>query len=62
MNDELPPYSPYNNARAYHIRKLESFAKSPSFSKAQELEQLGYCLDFDEVSTGADLCFPSYQK
>jgi len=48
MKAELPPYSPYNNARAYHIRKLQSFEKYPSTTKAQELEQLGYCVDWAE--------------
>jgi hypothetical protein len=54
MKDELPAYSPYSNERAYHLRKLESFSKKPSIMKAQELEQLGYCVDYDWITTGAE--------
>ena len=54
MKDELPPYSPYSNERAYHLRKLESFQKKPSITKAQELENLGYTVDYDWITTGAE--------
>lgn len=54
MEDELPPYSQFNNARAYHLRRLFSFQKRPSIMKAQELEQLGYCVDYDWITTGAE--------
>ncbi len=54
MKDELPPYSPTDNVRAYHLRKLTSFQKHPSISKAQELEDLGYTVDYDWITTGAE--------
>ena len=54
MEDELPPHSQFNSARAYHLRRLFSFQKRPSIMKAQELEQLGYCVDYDWITTGAE--------
>jgi hypothetical protein len=54
MKDELPPYNPTDNVRAYHLKRLTSFANKPSISKAQELEQLGYCVDYDWITTGAE--------
>lgn len=54
MKDELPPYTPYDNARAYHLRQLTSFQNHPSISKAQALEDLGYTVDYDWISTGAE--------
>ncbi len=53
--EELYPYSPNSNARKIVRNKLESFERSPSISKAQELESFGIPVDYDMVSTGEDM-------
>lgn len=46
------PPSSVNNSRAIIRKKIESFNKNPSESKAQELENLGFTADFSNKDHG----------
>jgi hypothetical protein len=56
MDDILKKYPPssQNNARQILREKMERFKKSPSESRAQELESFGITVDFSDADHGIE--------